>query len=1017
MLAGLAPAFLCALAIAASSITVPTAMFAQAGTPGRITGTVRGSAGEPVNSAQVGLQGTRFSAIADSAGRYSINGVPAGSYSMRVQRVGYAPQTQSVTVPAGETVVADVHLTALPMSLAAQVVVGYTTQQRRDISDATASVSGEEIQDQKVATIEQALQGRIAGVQIASSGEPGRIAQIFIRGQNFVNSVSSPLYVVDGMYMTENPNLNPDDIESIDVLKDASAAAQYGAQAANGVVVIRTRRGRSGDTRVELRTYYGFQAVPKRIDMMNSTGWGALTLQAYQNAGLTPPSGALNPAVSTEWQSAVFRQGAIQDHNLTVSGGSSSANYLVSGGYLEQQGALIATDFRRYSLRINSEAQRGRLTFGENVAVSQLTQSGLPGGRYPLIDVVRLLPSIPVYDPNNPGGYGYGSDANPTFGTNPVGQLLAQSNKFRSNQVIGTVYGDVSLFPSLHYRLNVGLNYNGANSNQFINSAQLRYRSPILTGATLTENRNDFTSVLIENLLNFDQTVRGIHHFNAVGGYTQQQQNTDFLTAFRQGFPNESLRELSAGNTANFNNNGTQVKSALQAWLGRVNYSLKERYLLSGSVRRDCSSRFGPSNRCASFGAGSLGWVMSEEGFYSKIPFFGSRVNFLKIRGSTGVLGNQDIGDYTYSAPIQSNQNYILGGSIQQGATQISLANPNIKWQSNRQSDVGVDFGVLGDRVTITTDYYQSTSNGLLVNAPIPLSLGATGSPVVNAGSVRNTGFEFALTHHYTRGDFSLNSNLNLTTTKNRVLSLGNGNQPIFDNTGVARTAVGGPIGEFFLIRTAGIFQSAAEVAASSQKGAKPGDVRYVDQNNDGLINNDDRVNVGSGIPSLTGGLFFDGRYKALDFGINLRGARGNKIFNVVKYWTDRGDDPNNFRAGYTPWTPTNHSTTTPRVVFGPEGAANAQLLTDRWLEDGKYLRIQNVLVGYTLPSSWMRKLQLPAATPRVYLNMQNLFTFTHYSNWDPETLGYGNALGRGIDDGYIYPNVRTITFGLDFRL
>jgi TonB-linked SusC/RagA family outer membrane protein len=984
---------------------------------GRVTGAILSESGQPVPSVQIIVVGTTIGAVSGSDGRYTINGVAPGTYQLRAQRLGFSPLTQQATVTAGETATVNFTLAVLPTSLAASVVVGYTTQQRRDVSDATASVSGAEIRDQKVATVDEALRGRIPGVTVAASGEPGRPAQVIVRGQNFVSGAVSPLYVVDGMYLQQNPNLNPDDIESIDVLKDASAAAQYGAQAANGVIVIRTRRGR-GDNRFELRSYYGYQDIPKRITMMSSGQWAALTRQAYANAGLTPPSGAVNPTVNTDWQAAVFRTGAIQDHNLSMSGGSPTADYLISGGYLDQRGAIIETSFQRYSFRVNSEARRNRLTLGENVAISQSTRSGLIG--FPLIDVVRMLPSIPVYDPANPGGYGYGSDANPTFGTNPVGALQANKDRLRSNQVIGTAYAEVALPANLRYRLNLGLNYDDYGAHNFGSVDQLRYRTPIPV-ASLTEYSSGFTSLLYEHLLTYDNSFgNGVHRVNAVAGVTGQQQNQDILTGYREGFTDESLQTIDAGQAGGQRTSGSKIQSALRALLFRANYSLKERYLLTGSLRRDCSSRFGPSNRCGNFAAASAGWVLSEESFFKGAPFLG-RADFFKLRASTGVLGNQDIGNYTYSAPISQNLNYLFGtgaGAINPGATQLSLANPNIRWQSNHQSDIGLDLGMLDDRVTFTADYYVSTSDGLLVTAPLPWSVGAIGDPVINAGSVRNAGVELGLTHHYDRGPFHLNTSANLTTTKNRVLRLGNGNQPLFDNLGVARTAVGGPIGEFYVLRTAGVFKSQAEITAwGVQPTAQPGDLKFVDTNGDGIINLDDRYNAGNGIPKVTGGLFFDGRYGVFDFGLNLRGSWGSKIFNAVRYWTDRGDDPSNFRADYSPWSPTNSSSNTPRIVAGPAGAMNATYLSDRWIESGSFVRIQNLAFGYTVPSRYTSRLPTAGVQPRVYLNIQNLHTFTKFSNWDPETLGFGNPLGRGIDDGAIYPNVRTITIGLDLRM
>ena len=397
-----------------------------------------------------------------------------------------------------------------------------------------------------------------------------------------------------------------------------------------------------------------------------------------------------------------------------------------------------------------------------------------------------------------------------------------------------------------------------------------------------------------------------------------------------------------------------------------------------------------------------------------------------KLRVSHGVLGNQDIGDYRFSAPINQGLNYLFGSNVvASGATQLTLANPNIRWQSNRETNVGVDLGLFESRLTVTMDYYVSTSDGLLVEAPIPGSLGVVGTPVVNAGTIRNTGFELAATHRLERGDFQLNTSLTLMTTRNRVVALGNGGQPIYAGPfDVARTTVGSPIGTFWVLKTDGIFQSAAEVQASAQPDAKPGDVRYVDLHGggpngdqpDGRITLDDRYAAGSAIPDVTGGLFVDGRYRRFDLTVNLRGSFGGKIFNVARYWTDRMDDISNFREGLSPWSPTNPSTTTPRAVIGPQGASNANPLSDRWIESGAFLRIQNVALGYRLPDAVGRWLGV-ASEPRVFIGVQNLYTFTGFSNWDPETLGFGDALARGVDDGAIYPNPRTVTFGLDFRL
>jgi TonB-linked SusC/RagA family outer membrane protein len=1019
-----------ACAVGAATAIAPAHAAAQPAGRGtaRVTGRVTGEAGQSLVGAQVTLEGTRLGAVTGDDGRYTIGGVPAGAYTLRVQRIGYAPRTTPITVAEGQTVTSDVQLTSAATVLTAVSVVGYTTEQRRDITGAVTTVTGSDIADQKVATVEEALRGRAPGVQIAASGQPGRPAQIVVRGQNGFGN-PSPLYVVDGMYVgQQNPNLNPDDIASINVLKDASAAAQYGAQASNGVIVITTKRGQSGPSRFTLNTYYGFQQIPKRIPLMSASELQSVYQQAYTNAKQTPPAGISQPAsVSTDWQDALFRNGAIQDYNLTASGGTGSASYLISGAVLDQKGTVMSTNFRRYSVRVNSEASRGRLTVGEALAVAQGNQRAFPNGIFggqalPLIDVVSLLPTIPVRDPNNPGGWGYGSDANPNYGVNPVAVLTNNYNRSRTNEVLGTGFGELRIIGNLRYRLNLGLNYTDLLHQVWTSSAQVRYLTPVLTGASLYQEQPSNQQLLYENLLNYDVGLRnGAHRISAVVGQTSQNNSYQQLSAFRQGFSNEQLQQLNAGSTTGFNNAGFTVPFRTNSFLGRANYAFRDRYLLSASARRDCSSRFSPGNRCGNFGAGSLGWVVSEEGFWGSLPLLG-RADFFKLRASTGVLGDQNIGDLRYFVPIAQNINYVVNGPsgatlVSGGATQTQLANTDLKWQRNRSTDVGLDAGLFGNRLSLTADYYVNTADQLLVNLPLPGSLASSSNPAVNAGKVRNAGFELGATHRLDRGAFNLNTTLNLTTTANRVVSLGNGGQPISAGLfGVARTAIGHPIGAFYVKQTCGLFQTAADVTAhKAQPNAQPGDLCYVDQNGDDKINDQDRVFVDNPIPKLTAGLFFDSRYRAFDVGVNFRGAFGHKVYNAVKLATERTTGLNNLRRGYNPWTPQNTNTSTPRAVFGD--AVNGDPVSDRWLEKGDFVRVQNVVLGYTLPQGVLRRTRLTGAnSPRLYVNLQNLYTFTNYSGFDPEVLGFGDPLARGIDDGLIYPNPRTVTFGLDVK-
>lgn len=1010
----LAAALLSAAACLALLLGLGAAPLAAQGT-GRVSGTVTAAGGEPVADATVVVVGTTLSARTGADGRYTITGVQPGSRQLRASRLGLASAARTVDVAAGGEATANFQLAAQMLLLDTMVAVGYTTQRRTTVSDAVAEVSAEQIDDQQVATLEEALRGRIPGVTVQSTGQPGQESQVIIRGQNFVGS-TAPLYVVDGMYTRQNPNLNPRDVESMQVLKDASASAQYGAQSANGVIIITTKRGRSGEPRISVNSYYGVQDVPQRLEFAGAQRWREINNMARQNAGMAVDNSPWT--ADTDWQDAVFQTGNIQDHNVSVSGGTDNASYVLGAGFLEQEGTIIETGFERFSFRANSEVRGGRWRIGQNAAVSRSTRDNVVG--FPLIDAVRLQPGIPVYDPANPSGYGYGSGNGSlaSFGTNPVGAFEREDNRDYSNRVLGNVFGELNLPAGFRYRLNMGVDYTDLNWTQFVRRRQIRQNTePTFNEAT--DRRENLLSVLVEHLLTFEGN-RGGHALNAVAGVSENTQTLERLEAYRRGFSDEDITQIDAG-TTNFANRGYEIPSALRGYLVRANYSFDDRFLLTGTFRRDGSSRFGPDRKWADFWSGSAGWVVSEEPFFGGIPVLGG-ADYMKVRASYGSLGNQDIRDFEYAAAIVGNQAYPFGGGVATGSTQAELANPNIGWQSQTQVNFGVDLSLMDERLRLTTDYYVSESDRLLVQAPIPWSLGASGSPYVNAGTIQNRGFEFGAQLELQRGDLHVNLGANLTTIENEVRELGN-DQPLPAGIeGVAWTAEGGSIGDFFVLRTDGIFQSEAEVQAHRNSGgiliqpnAKPGDIRYADLNDDGLINLDDRYVAGNAIPEFETGFSLDADWRAFTFGLSMRGSHGVEAFNVVRFWTDRMDENSNYRADLDPWTPQNTDTDDPRAVFGPQGADNARVSSDRWIEDASYLRIQNVMVGWRIPGSLTRRIGVAGEGSRLYLNIQNAHTFTSFSNWDPEIRG--GVLSRGIDDGGIYPNPRTFTLGIDVNL
>lgn len=991
-----------------------TSATAQETIRGRVT---NAETQEPIAGATVRVDAFDQGTVTDAQGAYQIT-APAGAQQLIVSSIGFATQEIDIN---GRSII-DVALQPSALELEELVVVGYTTQRQRDVSGSVVSVDSTAIANAQTATLEEALKGKIAGVNIQSSGMPGSTGRVQIRGVNFVGGNTQPLYVVDGMYMEANPNLNPSDIASIEVLKDASAASQYGARGANGVIVITTKRGQSGEMRIAAESYVGTQSVPRLIPLAGRDEWAQIINQAYQN-GFMPDGSATDFTgyPDLDWQKEVIQTGMIQSHDVTLSGASQSANYLVSAGYLDQEGAVIGTGFDRRNLRVNTELRRGILTVGENIALSRSVLADMTGN--PLREALRMAPVLRVKDPNNPSGWGYGTDEVQTFATNPVGLQLTNDVTRQLDQAFGTVFAEAALTSFLRYRFNLGFNYETITDEAFSENAELRYRD-VEQPASYFNSRDARTSVLYENLLTAETTF-GDHSVNAVVGFTEQSEDRETLGASRRGYPDLDLRVINAG-TIEPTNSGAIQEYALRSYLVRANYSYAGKYLLTASFRRDGSSRFGPDRRYANFASASLGWVVSDEPFFASLPLLGRYADFLKLRASYGTLGDQGIPNYQYAGLIASNHSYPLGssGTIIPGAIQLDIANPAIRWQENTATNFGLDaeFGAF----SLTTDFFINESSGLLVRPPLPSSLGARNGPFLNIGSIRNRGLEVELAHRYERGDFSLRTSANVSTIDNEVLSLGNNGEPIMGDLGVTRTSVGGPVGAFYVVKTDGLFQSEEEVQAHTttledgtvvvlQPSAKPGDVRYVDLNQDGLINDDDKYVAGSSFPDFEGGLYFDMGFRNVDLSVGLRGSYGQLVWSGPKYLTEQTFEASHYRKGLKPWTPENPNTSTPRAIYGSGGNVNMKADSDRFLEDGSFLRIQNVELGYTLPASTSSAIGVGSSV-RLYVNAQNLHTFTDYIGWDPEALGSG-VLSRGVDNANIFPNVRTISVGMNLSL
>ncbi|WP_324678031.1 TonB-dependent receptor [Hymenobacter sp. GOD-10R] len=990
-----------------------------------LKGRVTDEKGQGLPGVNVVVKGTTNGAQTDADGNYTLTAPDNGT--LVISYVGYVAQEVAIN---GRTTVA-ISLAPDTKALNEVVVVGYLTENRQNLSSAVSSADVAESRKTPVPTVSQAIQGRVAGVQVQGSSGPGASPVITIRGVGNLGAGSNPLYVIDGLWSDNIRDLNPNDVESLTVLKDASSTAVYGSRGANGVVIITTKKGSSGAPKISFNGYTGVESVYKRYDLTNASEWADRNAAASRAAGLDPfpgankAAGTFNPNIDTDWQKEFFQTGKINDYNLSFSGGSSTgnnaSNFLISAGYFNQQGIVEGPSFERYSLRLNSGMTKGKFKIQENAQITHINTKLLNG--VPFVEVLTALPGIPVYDPATSSGYGFGTDALPNYSTNPIGLQNIINNTQYNNRLQGSLSAEYAFFDFLTYRLNLGIESHDFKDRTTQRVGALR-RGDAVNPAYLTENRGDETFLLAENTLNFNKRL-GEHNVNVVLGYSEQKFRATNASATNRGYSSvpQYYFVLGAG-TSNPGVDGTNYQNGKRSYFIQATYDYKGRYLLSGSFRRDGSSRFSKDNQYGNFGAGSIGWRISEEDFFKEaLPI----INNLKLRASYGVNGNDGLPNaYLYQATINQNVNYPnAAGGIAQGSSQITLASNGIQWEERYTSDAGLDLSLLDDRVTLSADYYISNTKKALVNPPIPVYLGNFGgNPYRNFGNLRNQGFELAVGYHETKKAFTYGADFNLTTIKNEVTSIAEGGQ-IPDPEGITFTQVGQPVGQFYLIPFEGIFQTQEEVLNYKNAGgqviqpyASPGDVKYRDSNGDGIINNRDRVAVGNPFPKVQMGLNLTAAYKGFDLSVFLQGVTGNNVFNEAKFWLSRYDGVSNYERDALPWTPENPSNTNPRLLAANSPNANLSqaasqnniFASTRWLEKGDYARLRNVQVGYTFPKTLISKIQ-GVGNVRVYLTGRNIYTLTNYSGFDPETPGTG-FFGRGVDNGS-YPNVRSFTAGL----
>lgn len=979
-----------------------------------VTGTETDVSGEPIIGANIRIKGTTTGTITDIDGNFSIKAEPQSV--IEVSYIGYLTQ---------ETVINNQKsirflLKEDTKTLDEVVVIGYGVQKKADLTGSVANINTEKLNTQSNANIGQALQGKIAGVDIVSQGgAPGSGTRIMVRGIGTLNN-ASPLYIVDGMYMNSIDHINPNDIASIDVLKDASSAAIYGSRAANGVIIVTTKEGSNteGKPIIDLSVNLGISTASKFLDMLDAKGWAEVTTIARQAIGKPALDMATDLAnkPDNDWQDIMFRPALMQNYNLSVKGGGKYSTYYTGLGYFNQDGIVKGTNYQRYNIQSKNDYKRGIFSAGTNLIISfshdKPLHQELRGGM--IGTILQSVPTLEKYDDTREGGYGgtYGDVVNIPHPLAIIDDNIM--DRYNENvKIFANLYAQIELFKGLKYKLNLTPDFSFERYKNYLNKYDFGLATNSIT--QLTERQRRRRNILVENLLTFDRTF-GEHKISALAGYTYQDSRFRHIQAYGEGLP-QGLEEIDAA-TTNRSNEGNSWRSVLTSILGRVFYSYQNKYLFTATIRRDGSSKFGKNNRYGYFPSFSLGWNVAEEKFMENVHW----LDQLKLRGGYGVLGNQEIDNYQYSSTITTGINYPDGnGGLLQGAFPKNFANPDIKWEETAMTNVGIDFMAFNNRLSLTADYYVKNTKDILLTVPIPISSGGANDPIRNAGKIRNNGFEFNLGWmDQPNPDISYGINLIGSFNKNKVIAMGSESGSIKggstnQNITTSETKAGYPIGGYWLISTAGYFNSQEEVDAYAKDGkkiqpaAEPGDIKFVDANNDGVINDDDRVFQGSPFPDFTFALNGNMRYKNFDLSIGLQGVLGNKIYNATRQTLEDVTKGSNFLASCLDyWTPENKNASHPRLTWDDPNR-NTRAESDRYLENGSYLRLRSVQLGYTFPQTWFKGAIQHA---RVYINAENLFTITSYSGYSPD-VNADNANYRGFDN-FIYPTNRTFMLGLN---
>ncbi|MBK8831641.1 MAG: TonB-dependent receptor [Saprospiraceae bacterium] len=1010
-----------------------------------ITGTVlSGEDQQPLIGVNVVVVGTQDGTITDFNGVYTVS-APADAV-LQFSYTGFV--TQDVNV--GGRITISLTLEPDNQLLEDVVVVGYKKEIKSNISSAISTVKAENINHLPLSGLDQALQGQAAGVQVTqTTGAPGDDIAVRIRGAGTLGN-NNPLYIIDGVPTTGNINMfSISDIESIEILKDAASASIYGSRSANGVIVITTKKGKKGTPVFNFDSYYGIQEANRLPDLLNTEEYLLIRNEAINNANSlrdpirqldTYDVAILDTLGEVNWLDEVFNSAPTQRYSLSASGGGDNGSFYLLGEYSSQEGVFKRQRYDKYLLRFNGDIGTKKFRVGNNISFSYtdrdvINSSGDGGGpgnelsgiRYALI----AAPVFPIYDQN--GNYNNTSSTlgDPTLygdgNANPLAFIDATNWTVQRYRFFGNVFAEYKFLPNLTFRTNLGADILFQDENIF----KERLSAAIYDPTSLSRGNVTDRTMIWNNTLDYSTSIGASksHNVSLLIGMEAIENRTDYLGASARNYflsdPNFQFIDNSVTQElGDIDASGIATEWGLMSYFAQAGYNYKSRYILSGSVRRDGSSRFGKANRYAVFPAISAAWNVSGESFFDNIDV----ISHLKLRASWGQQGNQEIGIYPYSSLVETGIiEYPFGGQISTGTEIVETGNENIKWETTTQTDFGMDMSLWDDRLSIIADYYIKRTDDILVRVPLPQSAGAFTPPYVNAGTVENKGLEFALSYRNSFSELHYNIGANIATIDNKVISIA-GTEPLLGGFGlsdgpITRTEPGYPLGSFYLYEMQGIFQTQEEIDASAFQAddTRPGDVRFADLNGDNVINDDDRAHVGNPFPDFTLGFTLGFQYKNFDFSVLVQGVFGNDVYFLYgnfAYETQlRGF--NSYAKILDRWTPTNTDTDIPKVSVDDRN--NNRRISTRFLEDGSYVRVRNVTLGYTfnnlLKTDKIKEL-------RLYVSAQNLFTFTKYSGLDPEiqantndTAGYNvsSDLAVGIDWGTV-PAPRTILVGMNIK-